>query len=232
MLVPEGEEVALGAQQYRQALSEAKPSTDAHAIDQVKRVGERLAMAANRPEYKWEFNVIDDPKTINAWCLPGGKVAVYSGILPVAHDDEGLAVVLGHEIAHALARHGGERMSQGLVAQLGGAALSAALASKPEQTQQLAMQAYGLGATVGVLLPFSREQESEADRIGLILMAKAGYDPQAAVGFWERMETAAGGGGGGLEKYLGTHPPTADRIEAIRRHLPEAQGYYHPSGGR
>ena len=232
VLVPQGEELALGEQQYRKALAEAKPSTDAGAIEQVRRVGERLAAAADRPDYKWEFNVIEDPKTINAWCLPGGKVAVYTGILPVAQDDSGLAVVLGHEIAHALARHGGERISQGLIAQLGGAALGAAMANKPQETQQLATAAYGLGATVGVLLPFSREQESEADRIGLILMAKAGYDPSAAVGFWERMQKAAGGAEDPLQKYLGTHPPTSERIRDIQKHLPEAQGYFHHSGGR
>jgi predicted Zn-dependent protease len=193
----------------------------------VRRVGERLAAAADKPDYKWEFNLIDDPKTVNAWCLPGGKVAVYSGILPVTQDENGLAVVLGHEISHALARHGAERMSQGLLAQLGGAALSVALANRPGETQQLAQQAYGAGAQVGVLLPFSRAQESEADHIGLILMAKAGYDPATAVGFWTRMSQQKGaGGGGGLERYLSTHPPDVQRIKDIQRELPEAEKYY------
>jgi predicted Zn-dependent protease len=226
-LVPEGEEMQLGLTSYQQALSQAKLSTDAQATAMVRRVGERLAKAADKPDYKWEFNLIDDPKTVNAWCLPGGKVAVYSGILPVTRDENGLAVVLGHEISHALARHGGERMSQGMVAQLGGAALSVALANKPAETQALAAQAYGAGAQVGVLLPFSRKQESEADHIGLILMAKAGYDPANAVPFWERMEALnKGGSGGGLQKYLSTHPPDAQRIADIKKELPEAESYY------
>lgn len=226
-LVPEGEEMKLGLTSYQQALSQAKLSTDAQATAMVRRVGERLARAADKPDYKWEFNLLDDPKTVNAWCLPGGKVAVYSGILPVTRDENGLAVVLGHEISHALARHGGERMSQGMLAQFGGAALSVALADKPAETQALAAQAYGAGAQVGVLLPFSRKQESEADHIGLILMAKAGYDPANAVPFWERMEAQSkGGGGGGLSRYLATHPPDAQRIADIEKELPEAESYY------
>lgn len=223
VLVSASEEAALGESSYKDALAKAKISTDAEATAQVRRVGERIAAAADKPDFKWEFNLLDDPKTVNAWCLPGGKVAVYSGILPVTKDDEGLAVVLGHEIAHALARHGSERMSQGLLAQLGGVALSAAMASKPEATQQLAQQAYGAGAAVGVLLPFSRAQESEADRIGLILMAKAGYDPGAAVGFWRRMAAASGGGGG--PEFLRTHPADETRIRKIQEELPEARGY-------
>ncbi|MBI3288599.1 MAG: M48 family metallopeptidase [Elusimicrobia bacterium] len=227
LLVSASEEAALGQTSYKKALAEAKLSMDDGAIATLRRVGERLAKAADKPDYQWEFNLIDDPKTINAWCLPGGKVAVYTGILPVTQDENGLAVVLGHEIAHALARHGSERMSQGLIANLGGAALGAAMASKPAATQQLAQQAYGLGANVGVLLPFSRAQESEADRIGLILMAKAGYDPSSAVGFWERMSQASGGSGGnGLERYLRTHPADSDRIDMIKEHLPEARGYF------
>jgi predicted Zn-dependent protease len=226
VLIPASEELQLGLTSYQQALSQAKLSTDAPAVALVRRVGARLAAAADRPDYKWEFNLIDDPKTVNAWCMPGGKVAVYSGILPVTQDEEGLAVVLGHEISHALARHGAERMSQGLVAQLGGAALGAAMASQPAATQQLAQQAYGAGANIGVLLPFSRKQESEADHIGLILMAKAGYDPSGAVGFWQRMSKATGGGAQGLERYLATHPPDAERIAAIQKELPEAMTYY------
>jgi predicted Zn-dependent protease len=225
LLISAGEETQLGLTSYQQALSQAKLSSDAEATAMVRRVGERLAKAADKPDYKWEFNLIDDPKTVNAWCMPGGKVAVYSGILPMTRDENGLAVVLGHEISHALARHGAERMSQGLVAQLGGAALNVALANRPAETQALAAQAYGAGAQVGVLLPFSRKQESEADHIGLILMAKAGYDPANAVPFWERM-VAMGKGGGGLERYLSTHPPDAQRIADIKRELPEAEGYY------
>jgi predicted Zn-dependent protease len=226
VLVSAGEELSLGEGSYKQALGQAKLSTDQAAIAVVRRVGERLAKAADRPDYHWEFNLIDDPKTINAWCMPGGKVAVYSGILSVTQDENGLAVVLGHEISHALARHGAERMSQGIIAQLGGVALSSALAARPSETQALAMQAYGAGANVGVLLPFSRRQESEADHIGLILMAKAGYDPANAVSFWERMSSATGGGAAGLQRYLATHPPDSERIQAIKRELPEAEGYF------
>jgi predicted Zn-dependent protease len=232
VLVSPGEEAKLGLTSYQQALSQAKLSSDAAATAMVRRVGERLAKAADKPDYRWEFNLIDDPKTVNAWCLPGGKVAVYSGILPVTRDEIGLAVVLGHEISHALARHGSERMSQGLVAQLGGAALAVAMSDRPSETQALAAQAYGAGAQVGVLLPFSRKQESEADHIGLILMAKAGYDPANAVPFWERMAALSKGGEGGLQKYLSTHPPDAQRIADIKKELPEAEGYYRNAGAR
>lgn len=223
VLVSAGEEAALGQNAYTEELSKARLSTDAAATAMVRRVGERIAVAADKPDFKWEFNLIDDPKTVNAWCLPGGKVAVYSGILPITQDEDGLAVVMGHEIAHALARHGSERMSQGLLAQLGGVALGAALATKPAATQQLAQQAYGAGATVGVLLPFSRAHESEADRIGLILMSKAGYEPGAAVGFWGRMAQA--GGKDSAPEFLRTHPADGKRIADIEKHLPEARGY-------
>lgn len=228
LLVSAGEEAALGDSTYRDALSKAKLSSDAGATAMVRRVGERIAVAADKPDFKWEFNLIDDPKTVNAWCLPGGKVAVYSGILPVTQDEDGLAVVMGHEIAHALARHGSERMSQGLLAQLGGVALGVAMSKKPAQTQQLAQQAYGAGATVGVLLPYGRAQESEADHIGLILMAKAGYEPGAAVPFWGRMAQAAGGKDSTPE-FLRTHPSDDKRIAEIEKRLPEARGYLKKS---
>lgn len=227
VLVSAGEEASLGESAYKQELSKARLSTDAAAAAMVRRVGERIAAAADKPDFKWEFSLIDDP-AINAWCLPGGKVAVYTGILPITRDEDGLAVVMGHEIAHALARHGSERMSQGLLAQFGGAALGAAMASKPAVAQQLAQQAYGAGATVGVLLPFSRTHESEADRIGLILMAKAGYEPGAAVGFWGRM-AQAGGGKDSTPEFLRTHPADAKRIADIEKHLPEARGYLKKS---
>lgn len=224
LLVSADEEAVLGENAYKDALSKAKLSTDASATAMVRRVGERIAAVSDRPDFKWEFALVDDPKTVNAWCLPGGKVAVYSGILPVTRDEEGLAVVMGHEIAHALARHGSERMSQGLLAQLGGAALGAAMASKPAATQRVAQEAYGAGATVGVLLPFSRAHESEADRIGLILMAKAGYEPGAAVAFWGRMAQASGGKDSTPE-FLRTHPADDKRIAEIEKNLPEARGY-------
>ena len=152
----------------------------------VNRVGRRVAEAANRPDYKWEFVVFQDD-TPNAFCLPGGKVGIFTGILKYTKDEAGLATVISHEVAHALVRHAGERMSQGMMAQLGSLGLGAALAGQSPYVASAAQQAYGLGANVGVLLPYSRKQETEADEVGLILMAKAGYDPQAAVGFWQRM---------------------------------------------
>lgn len=224
VLVSAGQEASLGVSAYQDALAKAKLSTDAAAAAMVRRVGERIAAAADKPDFQWEFNLIDDPKTVNAWCLPGGKVAVYTGILPITKDEEGLAVVMGHEIAHALARHGSERMSQGMLAQLGSAALGVAMANKTPAARQAALQAYGAGANVGVLLPFSRAQESEADRIGLILMAKAGYEPGSAVGFWGRMSQAAGGKDSAPE-LLRTHPSDDKRIAEIEKHLPEARGY-------
>lgn len=233
-LVPQTDMVALGAQGYRQVLTESKLSHDPRETSMVKEVGRRIAVATEvflsengmenqLKHYRWEFNLIDDDKTINAFCMPGGKIAVYSGILPIAQDEEGLAVVMGHEVAHAIANHGGERMSQLLLAQLGGMAISQAMKEKPEKTQQLAMMAYGVGAQVGVLLPYSRQHESEADRIGLILMARAGYDPRAAIPFWQRMGEL---GGERPPEFLSTHPAPERRVQDIRNQLPEAMKYY------
>jgi predicted Zn-dependent protease len=167
-----------------------------------------------------------DSKEVNAWCMPGGKVVVYSGILPVTKDDAGLAVVLGHEIAHAIAEHGAERMSHQMVAQMGGVALSEALKTKPAQTQQLWMTAFGAGAQYGALLPFSRLQESEADHLGLIFMAMAGYDPRTAPQFWERMSA---GKEGAPPEIMSTHPSDATRIQKLNDELPEALKYYQPA---
>jgi predicted Zn-dependent protease len=177
-------------------------------------------------EKEFDGAVIDDPKQQNAFALPGGKVAVYTGIFPVAQSTGGLAVVLGHEIAHALARHGAERMSQGLVAEAGGTFLNAWLGGSPSANTVLA--AYGLGAQLGVLLPYSRTQESEADHIGLILMARAGYDPREALGFWQRMERS--GGGSAPPEFLSTHPSHGTREQQIRDWLPEALRYYEGAG--
>lgn len=158
--------------------------------------------------------------------MPGGKVVVYTGILPFTKDETGLAVVLGHEIAHAVAHHGNERMSQGLIAQLGGTALQVALAKKPQQTQQLYMTVFGAAANVGYLLPYSRLQESEGDYLGLIFMAMAGYDPQAAVPFWERM---AAQGGGKPPEFLSTHPSDETRMKDLQKNMNEALSYYNNS---
>ena len=233
-LVPDSEMMSMANQQYTDFLKSNKVSTDQVHTDQVKRVGSRIASAVEKylnehglssevKNYSWEFNLIESDE-MNAWCMPGGKVVVYTGLLPVTKDDSGLAVVMGHEIAHAVAKHGSERMSQGLLAQLGGMALSTALSKEPAATQQLAMAAYGAGAEVGVLLPFSRTQESEADHLGLIFMAMAGYNPDEAVTFWERM--MAQSKGGKPPEILSTHPSDSNRIAAIKKLLPEAHKYY------
>jgi predicted Zn-dependent protease len=219
---------------YNQFLSKHKVITNTDDTQMVKRVGQKIQYAVERffsqnnlsdrlKGYKWEFNLIED-KSINAWCMPGGKVVVYTGMIPVAKDDAGLAVVVGHEIAHAVAQHGDERMSQGLLAQMGGVALSTALSQKPKETTNLFMTAYGLGAQVGVLLPYSRLQESEADRLGLIFMAMAGYDPHTAVDFWKRMASAKQGAS--PPEFLSSHPADESRIRNIEKLMPEAMQYY------
>jgi predicted Zn-dependent protease len=228
-LVPESQEVAMGLAAYQEVLTKADVSHDPAKVDPVRRVGERIAKVADEPNYQWEFNLIEDDKTVNAFALPGGKVAVYTGILPFTQNDAGLATVLSHEIAHALARHGGERISTGLLAQAGLLGLDAVLQLKGTgpQTIDTINAAYGLGAQVGVILPFSRTQESEADHIGLILMAKAGYAPKEAIVFWERMSAAETGGK--PPEFLATHPPTGRRIEQIKGWLPEAERYFSPT---
>jgi len=223
----------LGIASYREILSQSEISTDPRASGQVRRVGKRLAAAAEDflrelgygeriAGYQWRFTLIEDDETANAWCLPGGKIAVYTGILPYTENVDGLAVVIGHEIAHAIAGHGNERLSQLLLAEMGAVALAAALEDEPETTRALALAAYGLGSRIGILLPYSRTQEYEADRIGLILTARAGYDPREAVPFWKRMMRAPGTE---PPEFLATHPATADRIREIERFLPEACSY-------
>lgn len=222
-IVSNEEEYKMGLQAYEETLAKEKLSGDAQAATMVDRVGRRIAAAAERPDFDWQFKLIDAPKTVNAFCLPGGRVAVYTGILPVTQTEEGLAVVMSHEVAHALAHHGAERMSQGELVSLGGAALQVGMSQKDPAVQQQVMGAFGLGANLGVLLPFSRSHEAEADHIGLILMAKAGYDPRAAVPFWRRMEAA---GGDKPPEFLSTHPSDAARIKKIEAELPEVLKYY------
>jgi predicted Zn-dependent protease len=229
ILLSESEETQLGVAAYKEVLSKSAVTRDSRKMEVVSRVGERIARVAEKPTYQWEFTVIDDASTANAFALPGGKVAVYTGLFPVAKDEAGLAAVMGHEIAHALARHGAERMSQGLVLELGAVGLGAAMGGQNPAVAQGVMAAYGLGAQVGVALPFSRSQESEADRIGMILMAKAGYDPEAALQLWQRMEQHEKGGR--PPEYLSTHPSAATRQEQIRGWLPEARGYL-PAGAK
>jgi predicted Zn-dependent protease len=227
IMMSESEDLQLGAAAYKEVLKQEKVTRDPRYTEPVQRVGRRIAAVADKPEYQWEFTVIDDPKQVNAFALPGGKVAVYTGLFPVARDEAGLAAVIGHEVAHAIARHGAERMSTGMALQAAGAAVAIAAGTQGAATQQAVMAAYGLGAQVGVALPFSRSQESEADRIGLILMAKAGYDPTAAIGLWQRMEQA---GGGGPPEWLSTHPSESTRQEDIRGWISEARAYYQPPG--
>lgn len=228
IILPEPQEVQMGVQAYQEILKKSKISRDPQQNELVTRVGSRIAQATGRTDYKWEFTVIQDDKQVNAFALPGGKVAVYTGILPVTKDEAGLATVMGHEVAHAIARHGGERVSQGLLVQGGLIAAQVAMANRDPQTVQLVTGLLGAGAAVGVVLPFSRAQESEADRLGLIYMAKAGYDPRAAIGFWQRMEQAAQRRGNPPE-FLSTHPSHGTRVRQIEQWIPEAMQHYQPS---
>jgi len=225
MLLPEGTEVEMGLTAYREVLSKGKVSADSTLNAQVTRVGRRIAEATGK-NYQWEFRVLED-KQANAFCLPGGKVAVYTGILPLTQDDAGLAAVLGHEVSHAIARHGGERVSQGLLVQTGLAATQVALARNDPRMVQSVTSLLGAGAAVGLLLPWSRAQESEADHLGLVYMAKAGYHPSAARDLWVRMAQAERSQGRPLE-FLSTHPAPETRIRQIEGWIPEALQYYQP----
>lgn len=228
-LVSQPELIGMAAQNYQEFIGASTISSDTGARDMVSEVGGRVATATSEfmlehgmeyelSQYDWEFTLIED-EAVNAFCMPGGKIVVYTGLLPVARTKTGLSVVVAHEVAHAIANHGGERMSQLLLAELGGLALSKAVEQKPDQTRDLAMLAYGIGSQVAVLLPYSRQHESEADRIGLTLMARAGYDPRQALDFWQRMSEQSEGQ---PPEILSTHPSHSTRIGDIRQHLPEA----------
>jgi predicted Zn-dependent protease len=232
-MIPSSEMLAMSFQQYDQFLKENKLSTNQAEVDMVKRVGINIQQAVEQflsdnnltsrlNGYNWDFNLIEDEQ-VNAWCMPGGKVVVYTGILPVTQDELGLAVVMGHEIAHAIADHGNERMSQQLLQQVGAVGLMVAMKDEPAQTQAIWLTVYGVGTTVAVMLPYSRTHESEADRLGLIFMAMAGYNPNAALEFWQRM---AAKGGGSPPEFLSTHPSYEARIENIKKWMPEAMKYY------
>jgi predicted Zn-dependent protease len=221
-LVSPAQEIQMGAQAYQETLKKAKLSTDPSVNALVTRVGRRIAAATGRNDLPWEFKVIDDPRTVNAFALPGGKVAVYTGILPMTRDEVGLAAVLGHEVSHVMARHSAERLSDQLILQLGVAVLGAAVGASPQTTQA--------GARIlvnSILLPWGRKQESEADHLGLIYMAKAGYDPHAARDLWIRMGDAAKGRTRQPE-FLSTHPSEETRVRQIEGWLPEAMQYYQP----
>ena len=235
-LVKESDLRLMAVSQYNTFLKENKvlnPGTSRDAA-MVDRVGGRIANAITKyyntkekksvlEGYSWEFNTIDDKKVINAWCMPGGKVVVYSGLLPVTQNETALAIVIGHEIAHSIAKHGNERMSQALVQQMGGMALEIALAQKPQETQDLFMATYGIGSELGAMLPWSRQQETEADQYGLIFSAMAGYDPREAIPFWQRMSEA---GGGSPPEFLSTHPSDETRLRKLKQFIPEALKYY------
>ena len=233
-LVPNSTMLATSFQEYDKFLEEHKLSTNQEETQMVKRVGTRIEKAVEQyfkekglshqlDGYAWEFNLVQSDEA-NAWCMPGGKVVVYTGILPITKNEAGLATVMAHEIAHAVARHGNERMSQALLAEMGGMALAVALDQHPSQTSQLWMAVYGVGTQVGILLPYSRLQETEADHLGLIFMAMAGYDPHQAVEFWQRMTKMKEGQA--PPELLSTHPSDESRIKKIKEFLPEAMEYY------
>jgi predicted Zn-dependent protease len=237
-LLPESQMMSLALTSYSDFLKQSKVVTGSADAQMVQRVGQRISQAVTAylskkkntqriAGYKWEFNLVDN-KEMNAWCMPGGKVVVYSGLLPVTQNENALAVVLGHEIAHAIARHGNERMSEQLALQLGGVGLQIATANKPQQTQSIFNQAYGLGSAIGVALPHSRMQETEADEMGLIFMALAGYDPKEASPFWQRMKSMTGTNK--PPALLSTHPSDEARINNMKVFVPKAEAYVRAYG--
>jgi predicted Zn-dependent protease len=231
-MLPEGQLISLSLTSYESFLKKHPAVTAGNDATLVKSVGGKIEKAVTTfmsqqklsdrlSGYQWEFNLVKDDEA-NAWCMPGGKVVVYSGLLPLTLDESGLAIVMGHEIAHAVARHGNERMSQALIAQMGGIALSVAMNDQPQMTQDIFLQSYGVSSQLG-MLAFSRKHETEADKLGMIFAAMAGYDPQKAIGFWERM---AGKGGTKPPEFLSTHPSDATRIQSIKEFMPTAMKYY------
>ena len=232
--IPSSQMLALSNESYSAVLKQEPLSNNSSELRDIRQVGRRVTDAVedylrqiNRSSllqgYEWEYNLIAED-TRNAWCMPGGKIAFYEGIMPICEDHNGIAVVMAHEIAHAVARHGNERMSQQLALQLGGMALNEALQKKSDQTVQLAMTAFGVGAQLGVILPYSRKHEKEADELGLYFMAMAGYDPREAPELWRRMQAA--GSGGGPPEFLSTHPNAEKRIKHLNRIMPKAIDYY------
>jgi len=223
----EGSETRMGYQAFEQIKHQYKISRDPETNAMVTRVGRRVADAAQRPDYRWEFLVFEG-KEANAFCLPGGKVGIFTGILQYTRDEPGMATVISHEVAHALARHAGERLSQSMLAQAGGLGLGVALGGMGSAASSAIMQGYSLGTQLGILLPYSRTQESEADHVGLILMAKAGYDPAQALEFWRRM-MAKNKRGVKMPEFMSTHPNDATRLRELASVVPEARKYYTPA---
>jgi predicted Zn-dependent protease len=234
-LVDDATVLSLSTQQYSSFIAANPPITGTPAAQMVQRVGARLVAGVQQylagkqltsltNNYQWEFNLVSNNE-VNAWCLPGGKIVAYSGILPLIQTDTDLAVVLAHEISHAILKHGSERMSEQLLIQYGGQALSVLLSSKPQETQALFNSAYGISSTLGVLA-FSRKQENEADESGLYVMATSGYNPNAAIGFWQRMQAQSGAST--TPVFLRTHPTDDQRIQNIKDLMPKAMTYYRP----
>jgi predicted Zn-dependent protease len=232
-LVPEEQMIAQSATSYSEVIAEGPLSTNKQQTEQVRRVGTRISKAVEEyfkdhgqsemlAGFEWEFNLIDQDVP-NAWCMPGGKVAFYTGILPFTQDETGIAVVMGHEVAHAVAGHGTERVSLQMIQQ-GGSYLAAYLSQESEYKDAI-MQAYGMGTQVAGILPYSRLHESEADKMGLVFMAMAGYNPEAAVGFWQRMSA---GNPDAPPEFLSTHPADETRVRKLREYMPVALKYYHP----
>lgn len=231
-LLPESQMVSMSLTNYQSFLDSAVVVSSGSEYQMVKNSGNRIALAVesflreNKLEdrlntFSWEFNLVEDD-TPNAWCMPGGKVVFYSGILPICENEDGVAVVMGHEIAHAVARHGNERMSQQMAAQGLGMALDVALSESPDKTRSIFNTAFGIGAQYGLMLPYSRKHEYEADKLGLIFLTMAGYDPNETVAFWERMSKLGGAGG---PEWLSTHPISANRVEALKLAIPEVEKY-------
>lgn len=223
LFMPEDSEVSMGATAYQEVVAKEKLSTNAQYVDMVNRVGQRIAAVAGKPDYQWEFKVIASPEQ-NAFCLPGGKVAIHEGIIPICESESGLAVVMSHEIAHALARHGGERMSQGYAVDAAKQAVSYVTQSQDQVKRDALLKAYGVASQYGVILPYSRKHESEADHIGLMLMSKAGYDPAEAPRFWQRFAQA--NQNAAPAEFFSTHPSDQRRSADLLALLPEAQKLY------
>lgn len=230
LLVSDSDVAPMALSEFQKLKQTTPISKDAKATAMLQRVGQNIAKVATLPNAQWEFVLFDEPKTANAFCLPGGKVGVYTGILPITKDEAGLATVIGHEVAHAAAKHGQERMSEALATQLGGQVFGMALKNQSAQTQNLFQGMYGLTSQVGWTLPHSRDQESEADRIGLRYMARAGYDPRLAVGFWQRFAEFNQKSGNQQWEFLSTHPLNETRIKQIEGWMPEALAEYQKTG--
>jgi len=218
----------MGAQAYVEMTgpqSKVKVIADPRYLGPLQEVGAAISQAANKPDYQWEFKLIDDPATVNAWCLPGGKIAFYTAIYPILQDTDGMAIVMGHEVMHAILEHGNERMSQSLTSEI--VLSAAAIGFSNSKNGEMIVAALGAGATVGVLLPYSRKHESEADKQGLYLAAKAGYDPEAAIAVWKRMAELSKGSR--PPEFLSTHPDPLNRIKNMEKWMPKAKEYYAAS---